>query len=91
MLTLSQGIVMPLCERFAGCEVHGREPDVRCVACDAALHSLCLFIQAKVPLPGKCNCTWCVPDEHGHNATCDVCKERFLTATGKTVCPDCRE
>ena len=49
------------------------------------------FIQAKVPLPGKCNCTWCVPDEHGHNATCDVCKERFLTATGKTVCPDCRE
>ena len=43
MLTLSQGIIMPLCERFAGCEVHGREPDVRCVACDAALHSLCLL------------------------------------------------
>ena len=48
------------------------------------------MIDAGVRRPGVCVCSWCVPDDDGCNARCDVCNLRFLTASGNTVYTGCR-
>ena len=48
------------------------------------------MLDAGVKRPGVCECRWCVPDDDGCNALCEVCVERFLTASGKPMCVSCR-